>query len=369
MIDKIKLQLFAAGTGSENRTEKATPKKRRDVRKKGQVFQSREISSTLVLLLVFIALRLFGSNIYIQITEFAKKVFTEYPKIDDLYMPDILTKIFIDGIIVFISAAGPVLLIALLTALIVSYAQVGFLFTVETLRPQLGRINPFNGMKRIFSMRGAVELAKAVMKVTVICYVSYSYLNGKAHALMSLMDMELTQTASFIGLTTLDLAIRICLVLVVLGLFDFAYQWWEYEKDLKMTKKEVKEEYKQTEGNPEIRARIRQKQRQMSMRRMIQEVPKADVIITNPTHFACALKYDAGESPAPVLVAKGQDYMAIRIKEIARENNVEVVENKPLAKAIYETVEIDQAIPPELYQAVAEVLAFVYSLKGKIMAG
>jgi flagellar biosynthetic protein FlhB len=157
--------------------------------------------------------------------------------------------------------------------------------------------------------------------------------------------------------------------LLVLGAFDFAYQWWEYEKSLKMTKQEVKEEFKQQEGNPEIKSRIRQKQRQLSMRRMMQEVPKADVVITNPTHFACALKYDEKISPAPVLLAKGQDYIALRIKEIAAENDVEVVENKPLARTIYETVEIGEAIPPELYQAVAEVLAFVYSLKGKTMAG
>lgn len=369
MIYRIDLQLFAEGAGGGEKTEKATPKKRREARKKGQVFQSREISVTLVLLFAFISLRVFGGNIYQQLAEFMKKVFTEYPQIEDLYMPDILVRVFIDGILVFFRAVGPILLTALITGLIISYAQVGFLFTLETLKPNFNRINPISGMKRLFSLKGLVELLKAVLKVTFIGWVTYSYLNGKAQAVISLMDMDVLSAAKFIAVTSIDLAVRICLVLVVIGGFDYAYQWWEYEKEMKMTKQEVKEEYKQVEGNPEIKAKIKQKQRQISMRRMMQEVPKADVVITNPTHFACALKYDPQKSAAPVLIAKGQDYTAQRIKEIARESKVEIVENKPLARAIYDTVDIGQAIPPELYQAVAEVLAFVYSLKGKTMAG
>ena len=365
MIYKIDLQLFAQGPGGGDKTEKATPKKRRDVRRKGQVFQSREISTAMVLMFVFIALRIFGKGIYSQIAGFARKVLTEYPKIHDLYMPDILLRVFVDAVIVFLKAVGPILLIALLTGLIVSYAQVGFIFTVETLKPKFERLNPLSGLKRMYSMRGLVELLKALLKVAVIGFVSYSYLNGQAQGLLGLMDMALPNIAIYIGLTSINLAIRICVALVVLGAFDFIYQWWEYEKNIRMSKQELKEEYKQTEGNPEIKSKIKQKQRQISMRRMMHAVPKADVVITNPTHFACALKYDAEKSPAPVLVAKGQDYVALRIKEVARENKVEIVENKPLARSIYDAVEIGQAIPPELYQAVAEVLAFVYSLKGK----
>ncbi len=365
MIYKINLQLFAQGTGGKDKTEKATPKKRQDARKKGHVFQSREISSAMVLMSVYVALRIFGNNIYNQIIVYTTKVLTEYPQISDLYMPDILIRIFIDGIIVFLNTVGPILIIALLTGLIVSYAQVGFLFTLETLKPEFGRINPFSGFKRVFSMRSIVELLKAVLKIVFIGYVAYGYINSQAAAIMSLMGKDLLKIASFIGLTSLNLAIRICVALIILGVFDFIYQWWDYEKNLKMSKQEVKEEYRQTEGNPEIKSKIRQKQRQMSMRRMMQEVPKADVIITNPTHFACALKYDAAVSQAPALIAKGQDYLAARIKEIAKENKVEIVENKPLARIIFDTVEIGQAIPPELYQAVAEVLAFVYGLKGK----
>jgi len=367
MICGINLQLFAQG--GEERTEKATPKKRREARKRGQVFQSREISTALVLLFSFISLKVFGPGIYSQLAQFAKKVFEEYPRTKDLYMPDILVRIFIDGLIVLLKTVGPVLLIGMLTGLIVSYAQVGFLFTLETLKPNFSRINPLNGFKRLFSLHGLIELLKAVLKAGIIIYISYSYLNGKVQSLASLMDMDIISIASFIGITSIDLAIRICVALVIIGAFDYLYQWWEFEKNMKMTKQEVKEEYKQIEGNPEIKSKIKQEQRQLSMRRMMQEVPKADVVITNPTHFACALKYDADKAPAPVLLAKGQDYVALRIKEIARENKVEIVENRQLARTIYDTVEVGQAIPPELYQAVAEVLAFVYSLKGRTAAG
>ena len=363
MIERINLQLFAEGAGGD-KTEKATPKKRQDARKKGQVLQSREITSALVLMLVFVTLRIFGGYIYNEIRLFTKRVLTEYPRMEDLFMPDILLKIFIDAVTVFFKAAAPVLAVALITGVIAGYAQVGFLFTLETLTFKFSRINPVSGFKRLFSAHGAVELVKALLKITVIGYVTYSYLNGQADNVLRMMDMDLIAVASLIGSIALNVAIRICVVLIILSIFDYAYQWWEYEKNLKMTKQEVKEEYKQTEGNPEIKSKIKQKQRQISMRRMMQEVPKADVVITNPTHFACAVKYDASLGEAPMLTAKGQDYIAQRIREIARENKVEVVENRGLARTLYETVDIGKAIPPELYQAVAEVLAFVYSLKG-----
>ena len=364
----INLQLFAQGGGGD-KTEKATPKKRQDARKKGQVLQSREISSALVLMFVFVSLRIFGSNIYNQIIFFTKKVLTEYPRMDDLYMPDIILRVFIDSITVLLKSLAPIFAVAVISGVFVGYAQVGFLFTLETLTFKFSRINPFSGFKRLFSTRGAVEMVKSTLKIVIIGYVAYSYLNGQADSVLGLVDMDVLSIAGYIAVTALNVAIRICFVLILLGVFDYAYQWWEYEKNLKMSKHEVKEEYKQTEGNPEIKSRIKQKQRQMSMRRMMQEVPKADVVITNPTHFACAIKYDSKASAAPVLIAKGQDYIALRIKEIAKKNKVELVENKTLARTLYETVDIGKAIPSELYQAVAEVLAFVYSLKGKNRAG
>jgi flagellar biosynthesis protein FlhB len=369
MIRKINLQLFAQGDGGGDKTESATPKKRQEARKKGQVLQSREISSAMVLMFVFVTLRIFGSSIYNEIILFTKRVFTEYPKIDDLYMPDILMKLFIDSVMVLLKATAPIFAVALITGIIIGYAQVGFLFTLEALAPKISRINPISGFKRMFSMHGVVEMVKSILKIVIIGYVAYVYLNGQAANILRMMDMDAISIAVYIGLTSINVAIRICVILIILGVMDYAYQWWEFEKNLKMSKQEVKEEYKQTEGNPEIKSKIKQKQRQMSMRRMMQEVPKADVIITNPTHFACAIKYDAKISSAPVLIAKGQDYLAVRIKEIARENKVQLVENRVLARTLYETVDIGQAVPPQLYQAVAEVLAFVYNLKGKGKAG
>jgi len=358
---RMDLQLFAAGGG--DKTEKATPKKRQDARKKGQVLQSREISSAMVLIFVFISLRIFGGHIYNQLASFTKKILAEYPKVEDLYTINNLTGLFIDTAVVLLKTMGPIFAVAIITGLIAGYAQVGFLFTMETLKFKFSRINPVNGVKRVFSTQGAVELVKAIFKIIIIGYVAYAYLNSQKASVLNLMNMDVMDTALYIATTSLSVAIRICVVLIILAVLDYGYQWWRYEKDLRMTKQEIKEEYKQTEGNPEIKSRIKQKQRQISMRRMLHDVPKADVVITNPTHYAVAIKYDAETSDAPVVVAKGQDFIAIRIKDVARENSIEIVENRQLARTLYETVDIGQAVPPELYQAVAEVLAFVYSLK------
>lgn len=361
MINLFNLQLFA--DGADDRTEKATPKKRQEARKKGQVLQSREIASAVILIFVFISLRVFGRYIYKEVAEFTRRMIVEYPKIEDLYTLNILAKLFLETVTVVLRTIAPIFAVAVIAGLITGYAQVGFLFTMEALAFKFNRINPVNGFKRIFSLHSVFELVKSIIKIAVIVYTAYSYLNGEAANVLRLMDMDVIAIAVYIGTTSINVAIRICAVLIVLGIFDYVYQWWEYEKNLKMSKQEVKEEYKQTEGNPEIKSKIKQKQREMSMRRMLHEVPKADVVITNPTHYAVAIKYDADISDAPVVLAKGQDFIAARIKEVAGENKVEIVENKTLARTLYETVEIGQKIPPELYQAVAEVLAFVYSLK------
>jgi flagellar biosynthetic protein FlhB len=206
-------------------------------------------------------------------------------------------------------------------------------------------------------------LIKSIIKIIIVSFVAYSYLSSQVTEVLNLMDEDLLDISVFIGTAAFSVAIRICIALIILGALDYIYQRYDYEKSLRMTKQEIKDEYKQIEGNPEIKSKIKQKQRQISMRRMMQDVSKADVVITNPTHFAVALKYDAEKGSAPIVTAKGQDYIALRIKQIARENKVEIVENKQLARTIYSTVDIGEAIPAELYQAVAEILAFVYSLK------
>ncbi len=263
---------------------------------------------------------------------------------------------------------GPLFGIAMIVGVVASYAQVGSLFTMETLKPKFSNLNPINGIKRIFSVRGLVELVKALLKITVVGVVAWQSLRDEENNIIKLMDLDLVSSAGYIFSTAIDIAIKICVIMVVIGVLDYGYQWWQYEKDLKMTKQEIKEEYKEMEGNPEIKQKIKQKQREMSMRRMLSEVPKADVVITNPTHFAIAIQYDPKKAPAPIVIAKGQDYLAQRIKDVAKANGVEIVENKPLAQALFKAVELGRQVPPDLYQAVAEILAFVYQLKGKLPA-
>ncbi len=356
----IDLQLFA---DNDEKTEKATPKKRQEARKKGQVFQSREISSATVLVFLFVGLKVFGGYIYKELLNFINHLLTEYPFVDNLFSVQVLSKLFAETLTVFARIIVPILTIAVAAGFAMGAAQVGFLFTSETLGFKLDRLNPAIGLKRIFSMKSLVELLKAAVKIAIVAYMAYGFIRGEETGILNTINMDVIAAASYIAGISINLAVRLCIALIVLGILDYGYQWWEYEKSLRMTKQELKEEFKQTEGNPEVKSRIKQKQRQLSLRRMMHEIPKADVVITNPTHFAVALKYDPKVSDAPVVVAKGQDYIALRIKEIARENNVEIVENRQLARTIYYTVDIGQAIPPELYQAVAEVLAFVYSLR------
>jgi flagellar biosynthetic protein FlhB len=308
-------------------------------------------------------LKALGPTIYSQFSVYFKRIFLEYTKSTITFDFSTVANIFIESLLVMAKTALPFLLIAVFAGLISGYVQVGFLFTLETLKMQFNRINPFSGFKRLFSLRSVVELVKSIIKIIIVSFVAYSYLSSQVDEVLNLMDEDLLDIATFIGTATFSVALRICIALIILGLLDYLYQRFDYEKSLKMTKQEIKEEYKQLEGNPEIKSKIKQKQRQISMKRMMQDVPKADVVITNPTHFAVALKYDAEKSSAPIVTAKGQDYIALRIKQVARDNKVEIVENKQLARSIYSTVEIGEAIPAELYQAVAEILAFVYSLK------
>ena len=225
--------------------------------------------------------------------------------------------------------------------------------------------NPINGFKRIFSKDSIFELVKSILKIFVIVYVAYTSIRGHAQDIFILYEIPLMQAIMLCGTVIINAGLKISLVYLVIGLADFIYQKYRFNEDMKMTKQEVKDEFKNTEGNPEIKGRQRQRMREASRRRMMQDVPKADVVITNPTHFAVAIKYDAETSKAPVVLAKGEDYLAQKIKEAAREHHIEIVENKPLARMLYANVDIGQEIPPELYQAVAEILAMVYNMREK----
>ena len=260
----------------------------------------------------------------------------------------------------------PILLIGFAVAFISDLFQVKLRPTTKPLQPKFSKLNPLNGFKKIFSAQSLVELVKSIAKILLIALVSYSYIKDKGALLYALYDMSMMQAVNLIGETVIDLGIRISAIYMIIAGADFMYQKYKFKNDMKMTKQEVKEEYKNAEGDPEIKGKIKARMREASQRRMMQAIPKADVVITNPTHYAVAIQYDTEVAPAPIVVAKGSDYLAQKIKEIARENNIEIVEDKPLARMLYANVDVDKQIPPELYQAVAEVLAMVYHAQGRV---
>ncbi len=233
------------------------------------------------------------------------------------------------------------------------------------MQPKLSKINPMKGFKRLFSANSLVELVKAVAKIGMILYVTWNYMKDKLAFLFYLIDMPLFEAIREIGEVVIELGIRISAIFMIIALLDLAYQKWKFKEDMKMTKQEVKDEYKDQEGDPQIKGKQRQRMQEASRRRMMQALPEADVVITNPTHYAVALKYDSELYAAPIVLAKGADYLAQKIKEEAREYHIEIYENKPLARMLYTNVEVGDQIPAELYPAVAEVLAYVYHLQGK----
>lgn len=355
---RINLLLF-----SEERTEKATPKKRRDARQKGQVAKSRELISSILLLLVFFTIKILAPYIYNELSLTITKFLSFSDEFNSTYTTEGLSELLIYCITVFAKTCGPIILIAAFASIISNYLQVGFIITSKPLIPDFKKMNPIEGFKRLFSIKSVVELFKSIFKITIIGYLIFDYFKKNFYILPELILMNVEQTLSFIGNTVLNVGFRACFAMFILSLFDYGYQLWDYEKNLKMSKQEIKEEYKQTEGDPKIKSKIKEKQRHLALRRMMAEVPKADVIITNPTHFAVAIKYDTNISDAPILIAKGKDLIAQKIKQTANEIKIPIVENKPLAQALYKSVEIGHVIPPDLYKAVAEVLAFVYSMK------
>ena len=257
----------------------------------------------------------------------------------------------------------PFMAFGFVVTLLVSIVQVGWKVSTKPMKPELSKLNPLNGFKRIFSKDSLFELVKSILKIVIIIYIAYTSIKDNANDLFALYDLGLNQAVALVGTLIINTGIKISIVYLVIGLADFIYQKHKFNEDMKMTKQEVKDEYKNTEGDPQIKGRQRRKMQEVSQKRMMQDVPKADVVITNPTHFAVALKYEAEVSSAPVVLAKGADYLAQKIKEVARENKIEIVENKPLARMLYHNVDVGAEIPPELYQAVAEVLAAVYKAK------
>ena len=349
------LQRFAGG----EKTEEPTAKKRADARKKGQVGRSQELNTAFVLLVGFFSLKLLWDSIYLSIATYTTYVFSNLNQTVDT---ENIIRIFIGIIIVLAKTAFPIMLFIMVIGLAINFFQVGLNFSAESIEFKLDKLNPINGFGRIFSKRALVELAKSFFKIIVIGFFLYRFIHEQILAMPQFMFFDLTTSLALVAEIIFQMAFIVIGVIMIMAFCDYGYQRWQTTQDLKMTKQEVKDEMKQTEGDPQIKGKIRQKQRQMAMARMMKEVPKADVIITNPTHYAVALSYEQG-MVAPTVVAKGQDLVAQRIKEIGRDARVPIIENKPLARTLYAAVQVGDAVPHELYQAVAEVLAYVYRLK------
>ena len=352
------------------KTEKATPKKRRDARQKGQVRRSTEANST------FCAFIMFGLLLLIWPTFINNQmaVFSEYLAADSILplsnsMDSHLVRLTFNRMMLsMVNILLPILGAAMLAGLAINVVQIGFLFTTKPLAPKLNRISPLSGFKRLFSTRTLVELLKSLLKLAAIGVIAYLDFRVMLEQFPAYVGQDLYLSILNIMNAAFITALKMCVAMIFVSLADFLYQHWKHEKDLKMTKQEVKDEYKNMEGDPQIKGKIRAKQRQMSAMRMMSKVPDADVVITNPTHYAVALKYEEKSSKAPVVVAKGQDYIAKKIKEVAIEHGVYIVENKPLAQSLYSLCEIDEEIPADLYQAVADILVFVYKQKGTVRA-
>jgi len=357
-MDILDLQLFAS-----EKTERPTPRRREKARRRGQVARSQELSSTAVLVVVLVGLLLLLPEMHRTLSAYLMRL-----------LADLRVELTVERVIVLgrqaagvtLGTVGPVLALSALAAVAANIAQVGFLITPEALAPKLDRLDPVAGLRRIFSRRALFELLKAAGKIIVVGAVMYFSVRGELIELRSLTGAPLGVSINEVGRLVWAVVYRAALALILIALADYWYQRIEYESRLRMTKQEVKDELKEVEGDPRLRSRLRERQREFARRRMMAEVPTADVVIVNPTHVAVALRYQEGEMPAPRVVAKGRGPLARRIREVAESHGVTVVRRPALAAALYEAVRVGEVISEEFYRAVAEVLAFVYRIQGKV---
>ncbi|MDH3356497.1 MAG: flagellar biosynthesis protein FlhB [Desulfobacteraceae bacterium] len=351
----------------EEKTEEPTPKKRQEVKEKGEVAKSKELPSVTVLLAALISLSLFGSFMYNHIQIIMKGAFS-FPDIHNFEIPELLK--FAQNIIGrFIILLSPLFAAIFITAILSNIMQVGFIVSGESITPKLSKIDPIKGFGRLFSKQSFMELIKSLLKLTIVGGIAFLTIKGEMKNFALLGEMEINSIFIYILKIFFKIFIRCSLAVIILVIIDYAFQKWEFENRIKMTKQEVKDEFKKSEGDPLIKSRIRSIQMEMARKRMMRNVPEADVVITNPTHLAIALKYDSSTMIAPKVVAKGSRKIAQKIKDVALEHEIPILENKVLARNLYPLVEVDQEIPPAFYQTVAEVLAYIYRLKSNYKHG
>ncbi|WP_315114374.1 fused FliR family export protein/FlhB family type III secretion system protein [uncultured Clostridium sp.] len=346
---------------SDDKTEDATPHKLSEAKKKGQVAKSKDVNLALTLLISTLVLSFAGEYVVGNLKGVMTTFLNEFLNMELNYQT--LGNILIIILGKLALTILPIVVPIMIMGIFANFIQTGFILTKEPLKPDIKKLNPINGFKKMFSMRSVVELIKAVLVVTIVGVVGYKFIKNNYIYIVNLYNLRYPVLMEAFGDLALKIFFKVTLVMAAIALSDFTFQKFQFKKEMKMTKQEVKEEFKQMEGDPQIKGKIRQKQREMAMRRMMQAVPDATVVITNPTHISVAIRYKEGENKAPVLVAKGTDFVALKIKEKAKESNVPIIENKPLARLIYNEVELDSEIPVEMYQAVAEVLAIVMKMK------
>ncbi len=349
----------------DSKTEKATPKRRRDERKKGHVAVSKDVVMVISLLGIFLMLRVLFPLMYRTLRDYMIKYLSLAPEAETI--SDYTVNIFWDTVGAVARSALPILIIAVVLAVLGTGVQTRFLFTKSNLAPKFSKLNPLRGIQNMVSLKSLMELIKNIIKIVILAVILYQIIKGDLRAVSRTIDMDLKESSVYVLNAIMDMIIKVSIVFLAIAVFDYFYQWWDYERQIKMSKQEVKEEFKQTEGNPEIKGRIRGLQRERARSRMMQAVPTADVIVRNPTHYAVALRYDIEKDNAPVLVAKGVDELALRIVAVGEENGVYVLENKPLARGIYASTQVGREIPAEYYGVVAEILVYVYRLNNKII--
>ena len=350
------------GESAGEKTEEPTPHRLREARERGQVAKSREITTAFLLLISYMLFRYLGEYIWKELAQMVRTIFGQIGYAREFSL-SFAAYVFVIAIRGMIFAVGPIFGITFIAAFVAEALQTGFAFSADPLSPKIERLSPLEGFKRIFSIQGLVELFKSLIKILIVFYIAWVAVRDELPYVMMLMDGQPWDALALGGSIVYKIAMRVGMVYIGVALLDYLYKRWEYMRNLKMTRQEVKEEYKRLEGDPLIKQRMRDAQRQAAYQRMMTAVPQADVVVTNPTHIAVALKYEAGKMRAPILLAKGERIVAEEIKTIAEEHEIPVVENEPLARSIHRTTKVGQEVPPQLYQAVAEVLAFIYKQK------
>ena len=348
---------------SQDKTEQPTGKKLADAREKGNVPHSREIPSVMILAGGMGVLFFGGSWMFGRLIHFMRAIYQQSGSMS--MVPETMHRFFWEIFFNCVVVLVPLMLVVTTAGVVGNVAQFGFLITGEKLTPNFAKLNPISGLKKLVSLRSLVELVKSILKLAIIGGVAYIVLNRYLDQFPGLMQLSVGGILNFIGHVSFQMCLYVCMVLMLMAALDFTYTKWQHNQDLKMTKQEVKDEFRQREGDPTVKARIRSVQREMARRRMMEAVPEATVVITNPTHLAIAVKYEDG-MPAPTVVAKGSGFVAQKIKAVAIEHDVPVVENKPLARTMFKSTDIGDYIPADLYRAVAEILAYVYRLKGLV---